>query len=89
MRAKTNPLSSQTRIFECLCCGSDKFHACEEDEGSFLSCANCGLRSKIRIIDVCNMVGTVAKTNCPVCGVVLCKCGKCHNCECEKKGDPI
>jgi transcription elongation factor Elf1 len=65
MRAKTNPLSSQTRIFECLCCGSDKFHACKENGHSFLSCVHCGLRTNILISDTCN-VGEDKKKGDPI-----------------------
>jgi hypothetical protein len=87
MEDKSKSPRSPTRMFACLCCGSDKFHLCEDDEESFLSCAHCGLRSRIRIVDTCNMAITTEK-NCPKCGLTICKCGKCHNCEDKKKGEP-
>jgi hypothetical protein len=43
-------------MFECLCCGSDKFHLNEEGARQFLSCSHCGIQSDIKIEDICQLV---------------------------------
>ena len=44
------------RMFEYLCCGSDKFHVCEEDNTLFVACAQCGIYFDIVCDQSCQLI---------------------------------
>ena len=50
------PQPQPLRMFECLCCRSDKFHICEEAGKAFISCAYCGIRSDVLIQEITQLV---------------------------------
>jgi transcription elongation factor Elf1 len=54
-------LHNSLRMFECLCCGSDKFHVCEEDNELFVVCAYCGIRSDIVCNQTCQLIESRGK----------------------------